>query len=80
MADERDNSLAWDILLCSIKHSKKFANSDVKNKTLVDYGEPNIETVASSVSWTVQQKLRFSKLALMLRRVTIFFNHSKHTL
>jgi hypothetical protein len=47
MAEERDNSLAWDIILRSMKHSTKFANSNIKNKTLADYGAPNIETVAS---------------------------------
>jgi hypothetical protein len=33
MADERNNGLAWDILSCSMKRSKKFENSDIKNKT-----------------------------------------------
>jgi hypothetical protein len=33
MADERNNGLAWDVLLCSMKQSTKFENSDIKNKT-----------------------------------------------
>jgi len=32
MADERNNGLVWDILLCSMKQSTKFENSDIKNK------------------------------------------------
>jgi len=32
MADERNNGLAWDILLCSMEQSTKFENSDIKNK------------------------------------------------
>jgi hypothetical protein len=33
MADERNNGLDWDILLCSMTQSKMFENSDIKNKT-----------------------------------------------
>jgi hypothetical protein len=80
MADERNNRLAWDILLCSMKHSTKFANSDIKNKTLAGYGERNTETVARSVSWAVLHPVRFPKLAVRLRMIIIFFNHSKQTL
>jgi hypothetical protein len=52
MADERNNRLAWDILLSCTKHSTEFENSDIKDKTLADYSEPNIETFRSSEQYS----------------------------
>jgi hypothetical protein len=33
MAEEQNNGLAWDILLCSMTQRTKFENSGIKSKT-----------------------------------------------
>jgi len=63
-----------------MKQSTKFENSDIKNKTLTDCGEPNIETLGSSASRTALCTLCFQTLAVGPRMVMIFFDHSKQTL